>query len=255
MTAEQDQTTFDWIRYGRDERPNSRPPDWKGNFVSSLIPPGFESYGKILHPIHARYEFIDNPLSERENAILKIPSCEPLKSFVEKCRKAASGDRILWRDLAALLGVPFAPGIKHEWYRETIQDPWCWPRLLSGPAEGWLEQEQCRALAGILEASGSSQECLFRFSDIPFYAPANQQQPQLFRGSLGEVCDFQSQRRLSFEYWWPHNRQWCVCSDYDLEFTVVGGSRGLLSRLLRDDVLECIEVTQATRIDQYSPMP
>ena len=61
--------------------------------------------------------------------------------------------------------------------------------------------------------------------------------------------------QFSPEYWWPPNRAWCVCSDYDLMFTVVGGSRHLISALLKSDVLECLEVTPQTRIDSLAPMP
>ena len=60
-----------------------RTPDWTGHFVSHLVPPRFESYAKVLHKHSTHCEFIDDPLSEPEKTILRIPSCEPLKSFVE----------------------------------------------------------------------------------------------------------------------------------------------------------------------------
>jgi hypothetical protein len=255
MFPEQNQTVFDWIRTGRDELASGRTPDWRGNFVSHLIPPVFESYAKLLHGIQAHYEFVDQPLSAAENAILRIPTCEPLRSFVEGRRADPRGSRIRWKELADLLDVPFAPAINHEWYRQKLKDPWCWPRLLSGPDEGYLSEEECQALASRLKSVVDGEDCFFRFSDIPFYAPVRAGEPQMFRGTLDEGCDFKKEKRLSFEYWWPSSRSWCVCSDYDLKFTIIGGGRNLISTILLDRLLECIEVTPQTRVDSFAPLP
>jgi len=70
---------FEWIRAGREEVLARDKPDWK-NFVSNLIPRQFEAYAKILHQIDASYKNIDNPLTEREISILKIPACTKLRS-------------------------------------------------------------------------------------------------------------------------------------------------------------------------------
>jgi len=253
MLSERDQSTFDWIRQGRDEPLRSKTIGWKGNFVSHLIPPVFESYAKLLHRIEAHYEFIDKPLSASENAILGISSCDPLKSFVERRRIDSQGTLIRWKELAELLNLPIAPAIDHKWFLTKLSDPWCWGRLLRGPDEGYLSQEECETLASILKTFTSNQGCFFRFSDIPFYARSGQ--AQLFSGTLDEVAEFQKEKRLSFEYWWPSDQSWCVCSDYDLCFTIIAGPRQLVSALLRHSVLECIEVKQQTRIDVFAPLP
>ena len=83
----------------------------------------------------------------------------------------------------------------------------------------------------------------------------NSGKAQLFRGTLDAVCEFQKERHLCFEYWWPSDQSWCVCSDYDLPFTIIGGRPNLVSALLQDKVLECIQVTPQTRIDVFAPMP
>ncbi len=254
MKPEHDEIAFDWIRSGRNELAKSRTPEWAGNFVSHLMPPVFEAYAKALHRIDAQYSFLDNPLTAPEKAILGIPSCEPLKSFVERRRSESRGDRVRWKELAELLNVPFTPAINHEWYRKKLHDPWCWPRLLKGPDDGWLSQEECQTLISMLKSAGS-EDCFFRFSDIPFYAPINSGKPQLFRGTLDAVCGFQKERGNCFEYLWPSDRSWCVCSDHDMTFTVIGGCRNLVSAFLSDGVLECIEVTPQTRIDIFAPMP
>jgi hypothetical protein len=252
MKIEHDETVFDWIRSGRSKLPKSRTPEWTGDFVSHLIPPIFGSYAKILHRIEAHYRHIDHPLTSAENTILGIPTCEPLRSFIERRRANSPKSRVEWREIAELLNVPFTSEICHEWYRKKLEDPWCWPHLLSGPDDGVLGDAECKELSSTLMPFTNSEECFFRFSDIPFIASAG---PQLFKGTLNEVCGFPKGRVLGFEYWWPPEHDWCVCSDYDLKFTVVGGARKLTSALLVSNVLECIEVTPQTRIDSFAPMP
>jgi hypothetical protein len=255
VIVEQNQAAFEWIQNRRDEMMGRNSFDRTGNFVSQLVPPAFESYAKVLHRIQSHYEFIDNPLSESEKEVLKISTCEPLRSFVEARRCDPTGTRVRWKQLAELLDVPFAPAINHEWFRRKLEDPWCWARLLWGPNDGRLSDEECLALASVLESVTGNSECFFRFSDIPFYAPVNSGKPQLFRGTLDQVCALQKEKQLSFEYWWPTDQSWCVCSNYDLQFTIVAGDRTLISTLLQDSVLECIEVTPATRVDYSAPMP
>jgi hypothetical protein len=252
MQPHNDQALFDWIRSGREQLGNRRTPDWAGNLVSHLVPPLFEAYAKILHRVEAHYENIDSPLSQAEISILGIPPCEPLKSFIEGRRANLLGNRVKWKELAELLHVPFAPEICHEWYRKKLVDTWCWPHLLSGPGDGGLDAEACAELASMLTSFTDGQECFFRFSDIPFI---NSDKPKLFKGALNEVCAFPEGRRFGFEYWWPPDRSWCVCSDYDLHFSVVGGPRRLMSALLASSVIECIGVTPENRIDVFAPMP
>ncbi len=187
-----------------------------------------------------------------KSALLKIPPCEPLKPFIEARRTLSLGNRVKWKELAELLKVPFAPEICHEWYRKNLDDTWCWPRLLSGPADGKLQPDECAELVSLLVPFTNSEECFFRFSDIPFF---NSDEPKLFRGVLNEVCGFLEGRRFGFEYWWPPDQSWCVCSDYDLHFSVVAGPRTLVSALLASSVLECIEITPENRIDVFAPMP
>jgi len=252
MQPESDQAVFDWILRGRERTAGPRTPNWAGNFVSHLIPSVFDAYAKILHRVEAHYENIDTPLTSAEIAILKIPRCEPIKSFIENRRANSAGNRVRWKELAELLNVPFAPEICHEWYRKKLEDRVCWSRFLSGPADGKLQEEECSELVSTLRPFTDGEKCFFRFSEWPFI---NFDQPKLFKGALNEICGFLKDRRLGFEYWWPRDQSWCVCSDYDLHFTIVGGPKALTSGLLASNELECIEVTAKNRIDVFAPAP
>ena len=244
---------FEWIRAGREKVLARDKPDWKSS-VSNLIPRQFEAYAKILHQIDARYENIDNPLTEREISILKIPACTKLRSFVDRLRKEGRGPRIRWRELAQVLGVPFGPEICHEWFRVNMETSECWPRFLSGPDDASLSAEELSALLSVLQPFTGNQNCFFRFSEIAFIAT---DRPIQFSGTLEELCAFLANGKYQStpEYWWPADHSWCVCSDYDLTFTIVAGTNELVSGILNDPTLEALQVAPETRIDSYAPVP
>jgi hypothetical protein len=250
-----DDAAFQWIRNGQEKGPARDDPNWRGNFVSRLIPQRFNAYAKILHRVEANYKYIDNPLSEREDAILKIPSCKKLRSFVENLRKKGRGPRIRWSTLAHLMGVPFAPEICHEWFQASME-PGCWPRCLFGPADGNLCAEELSEVLSLLAPFTGKQDCYFRFFQYS-HSFLVKGEPIFFCGHLDELSTFLTDGKYQNtpEYWWPADHSWCLCSEYDLMFTLVGGSKELISAVLKDTTLEALEVTPQTRIDNYAPMP
>jgi hypothetical protein len=249
-----DEKPFDCIRDGRQQLLPVRSPCWEGNFVSHLMPASFEAYAKILHGVSASYENIDNSLTSAEIALLKIPRCQQLESYIRKMREEHTGSRIRWKALAQLIGVPFEQEICHEWFRKVLDDPACWPRFLLGPDEGNLDSEELSALCSQLRQLENDKECYFRFAEIPF---VGETKPILFNAVLEELEAGLAKLNYQFtpEYWWPKDRTWCVCSDYDLSFTFVGGPKRLISALLKDAKLETLEVSAQTRIDNEAPLP
>lgn len=73
----------------------------------------------------------------------------------------------------------------------------------------------------LLRPFTGEQECFLRFAAIPFIGTAR---PILFAGGLDEVVSFLKEDEYQFspEYLWPSDRNWCLCSDYDLMFAVIG---------------------------------
>ena len=239
---------FEWIKTGVSELVSSEA------FVSHLLPPKFEAYAKILHPITANYANIDHPLSDQEIARLRIPPCTELRSFVETKRDKGEGPRIKWKELAAFFGVPFASEICHEWFRVRLSDPACWSRFFCGPDEGNLDCEELSEVLSLLRPFTGKQECFLRFAGISLVTKDG---PILFVGVLDEVVNFleENEYRFSPEYLWPSDRNWCLCTDYDLTFTVVGGPQKLISSVLGSSTLEALQVNQQTRIDWLAPIP
>jgi hypothetical protein len=153
-----------------------------------------------------------------------------------------------------LIGVPFEAEICHEWFRARMEEPGCWPRFLLGPDDGLLRAEEFPALLSVLQPFAGNRDAFFRFSEIAFIAT---HKPIQFCGTLEELPAFLTSRKSQFtpEYWWSADHSWCVCSDYDLTFTVVAGSKELISRVSNEPDLEALQVTPQTRIDFRAPMP
>jgi hypothetical protein len=217
-----------------------------------VIPDLFEAYAKIFHPIEGRYENIDHPLDLEEQKILGLPECHILRDFVQRMRTEPEAPTLRWKKVAEALGVPFQRHLSYEWFRSVLE-PGCWPRYVSGPVEGILEEREAAALISILSAFSSSSNCYFRFAEMPYIGT---DKPLLYSGELEHLQRFVKETRRKFtpEYWWPEDRSWCVCSDYDLTFTIVGGSKQLIDSILTNADLESIRVTADARVDYRAPI-
>jgi hypothetical protein len=73
----------------------------------------------------------------------------------------------------------------------------------------------------------------------------------LYSGDLYELTSFLTKPHFCStpECWWPQDRSWCVRTDWDLTFTLIGGSRTLVDTCVAHPRLECIAVQPETRID------
>lgn len=109
-------------------------------------------------------------------------------------------------------------------------------------------------MLSLLRPFTGEQECFLRFAAIPFIGTAR---PILFAGGLDEVVSFLKEDEYQFspEYLWPSDRNWCLCSDYDLMFAVIGGRQSLISSVLGTSALEALQVNQQTSIDSRVPIP
>ena len=109
-------------------------------------------------------------------------------------------------------------------------------------------------MLSILRTYSGSEDCLFRFSE---WGIQRTNKPLTVRGALDELTLFLTEKSYRFtpEYWWPADRSWCLCSEFDSKFTVVGGSKDLISSVVNNATLEALEVTAQTRIDNAVPLP
>jgi hypothetical protein len=261
MVVAADTTVFDWIAKGRDQQPEQKSdsPNWSGNVVAQCMPGVFPAYCKLFHPIHEDASIRNHALTwdEEKRANPAPVETEPGKkalaallrdsvlvghcSGVEETQDA----RVLWQTLAERYGLVFNPEFNPESFRKVFKTG-SWPRYLLGPAEGTLDRKTCEALISVFKPLSQTGGIYFRFSDYLM-----NDLPHLYSGDLNELTAFLTKPRFGStpEYWWPDDRSWCVCTDWDLTFTLVGGSRTLVEACLAHPILECIVVTPETRID------
>lgn len=232
-----------------------------GITVASCVPPIYPAYLKIFHSI-----FKDTSISD-----LQITWDEWEKSGagkVETAYREATPEtptlmdatvvfsaalsfgpafrRVKWSTLAERHGLLFHPEFNANSFRVIF--PRSWPRYLHGPAEGYLE---LNAYTRLTKALSRFIEPQFVYVKMPDMWKAADDAPRVFRGAIHEVVEFlrEAAPNQSPEYVWPEDRSWCVNSDYDLNFTLVGGASELIAVLIREDELESIEISQEMRVD------
>jgi hypothetical protein len=218
-------------------------PAWRGNFVSHCLPSVFSAYAKIFHPIYADDSVEDRSASWAE--------ADDRPETVGRLVSVGSGPdpfgrRVTWQSLAQELGLTFHAEINDQSLRRRFPDR-SFPRYLVGPEEGSLDRPTCQSLVHALTPYTGAEACFFYYVAIS----TPKIEPLLYRGALTNVFE-------SFDlegvygtptYWWPGSRSWCLCTDWDLTFTLVGGSADLISSLLSTPELEALEVTPSSRVD------
>lgn len=249
---------IEWITSGvipPIERVDGQP--WSGTTVSNCVPPVFSAYAKVLHPIYEDLTIEDSTLSwDDVDKGRRSPSdlVEELKQSAKLVYVTPDGQRPLrrvrWAELAQRYGLQYTPELMAETFTRIFPGA-SWPRHLFGPTEGSLDEEMRDALVEILKDRTESGDCYFHFW---FMATRELEQDLLYRGPIGEVRLFPDSIpdvRLTPTHWFPVERTWLVCTDYDLCFTLVGGPDELVDVLLDSSTLECVRVEPDTRIDNY----
>jgi len=233
-----------WIRDDTDRLLTLDGSDWRGNFVSHCIPPIFAAYCKLFHPIYTDATVPGD--SGSWAAADDAP--ETMGRLVSVSTDSGPhGRRVRWRELAEEFGLRFHPEFNDTSLQRVFPDN-SWPRSLLGPDEGSFDTSTCRRLIDALQPFTGGATCFFHYDVI---ATRRCESNIAFRGNLDDAirCCDDDDVHASPTHWWSENRDWLVCTDWDLKFTLVGGSSDLIARLLADDELECIGVTPKTRID------
>ncbi len=202
-----------------------------GNLVSCCVPPIYESYGKIFHRIEEDLAIVDRSLTWSEST--------NVDDFDTNSRQ-----RIRWRDLAERLGLRMHPELNDESFFLGKS----WYRYLFAPDAGILDEEDCRELVSTIKSCCNTGPCYFLYD---LMTTENYESDLLFEGSLDDIFEVRNieKVRASPTAWWPEDRRWFVHTDYDLTFTLVGGSEQLIDALVASKVVECIKVNPGHRID------
>ncbi len=232
--------------------------------VAHCIPPIFPSYAKIFHPISEDSAVQSDTLTWQEDAqnftpqpgIPKSPATHVVQEFIERSTLVYGGARpnsrlvrIRWAQLAWRLGLPFTVTLS-SWSFTRRFPGRSWPKRLIGPKEGSLEGPERDALVSVLHRHTKVDCCFFH---VWLLATNEWREDLLFEGGLRDASLFPEgvpRVHCTPTHWFPEDRSWLVCTDYDLTFTLVGGSESLVRDLVTNPVLECVLVSSEMRVDR-----
>ena len=249
LTVVSDLAPSAWIEAGKLPAPGPGAPCLVGN----CIPSGFEAYVKLLHPIYVDPTIKDHATSwhsaeQRDTGAPGILSTGTLVR--ESSYGRAKGERLRWEDLANRYGLTFHADVNDGSFTRYFSDR-SWPRYLLGPDEGTLDPETCRELAAVLAPATLSQSVFFYYAGLSVQG----YEPRMYLGKLRDVMEFFEMNEdllATPEYWWPESREWCVCTDWDLSFTLIGGSEETIRTISRSPILETLTVTPNSRVDWHA---
>ncbi|MGM8216436.1 hypothetical protein ACLIA0_12775 [Bacillaceae bacterium W0354] len=213
--------------------------DKVGCKVLNLLPNTFERYIKIIHPIYR-----DNNIQDEK---LLWSDTDP-DDFV----KFDVGERLTLKSLAKKYHLPYTKEISTWSIHHALGGI---PRYLICPDEGTMDEMTLRQLVSVLECFCIGKACFFYYEVLKLiYSVGLESGEELFyKGKLEEVFSLYKmgdQMEIgSPTYWWCEDKSWCIYTDYDMDFSIVGGSDEIVDALLSNNELECIEVESTTRLD------
>lgn len=236
--------------------------NWNGNFVSHCVPAVYPAYCKVFHPIYEDHSVKDRNLTWDDlNRKRSRNLDDPIEKLLGDATTIYGGEYdpknvmpITWRELADRIGLQFHPELIVSSFTRNFPGS-SWPRYLIGPDEGHLEINTLKAIvlsiAKLTSNFEFSQPCYFHYDLI---ATASYESELLFKGKLLHVFDTPCLEDVSTTptHWWPSDREWFVTSDWDLTFTLIGGSIDLVNSLVWNSEIDCVRVTPNTRVDYKS---
>ncbi len=222
---------FDWIQKETDQV-NNTSSDWKGNVVTHCIPKRYQYFCKIFHRMYQDKNISNEQLLWRD--------CDPNEEFV-------LGNLITYKELAEKYRLNYTK----EFSTNSISMLFnrSLPRYLISPEEGDMEIDMVKEIVKNLNPFSQGKRCYFYY---PFLKKRHWDgEDQIFQGALEEVLVLSTKEDPlgSPTYWWPEDKSWCLCTDFDLDFTLFGGTKEMVESILNNPLLEAIWVDSNTRID------
>jgi hypothetical protein len=222
---------------------------WEDEFtITIVVPAGFEAYARVLHPVETpgngdrlvRWADVAawSGMPLRQDAqfhSIALPPTAPAEPPPYGSQGPQEGS--LYLPDAEVLAA-----IARDW-TATPQD--CWFCVWDG--FGW---DAASTVATLTEA-GQPPEIIEEPRRDPVPGPVRDgprvrlphRDYLLYSGPAEAVATLASLDGTwgqSPNIWWPADRAWCVASELDLQWTYVGGPRGLIDAILADDRIEAL---------------
>jgi hypothetical protein len=221
---------------------------WDEHVITMVVPAGFEAYARVLHP--AEIPGDEGRLVRWADvaAWSGLPLRKDAQFHSVALPPTAPGGPPPYGGQGPHEGSLFAPdaevlaAILRDW-TATPED--CWFCVWDG--FGW---DNASTFAALTE-TGRPPEIIEEPRRDPVPGPVREgprvhlpnrdyllyQGPTAAVGTLARVDGTYGQYP---NLWWPADRAWCVASEIDLQWTYVGGPRGLIDAVLADDRIEAL---------------
>ena len=251
ITEADDLTPFAWIEAALRSPMGESPEGDAVLRTLDVIPPSFVAYAKVFHAIYedpsrAKQDTTWDEAQKSGEVDGELPPLDEAREGSRLVRTGVGGAaprgwrRVRWSELAEQLGVPYGAQLSA---RDLDRASWgrSWPARLVGPDEGDLGPDMLHALLLAIRDEGDPGTCYFWWWLVACLNNFDSEDIRdfLFRGRLPDLPQFlDAKSATSPTCWWPERREWCVATDWDLCFTVVGGSESLIARVLASPEIE-----------------
>lgn len=239
------------------------------NKIHNTIPPIFESYCKIFHPFEVVVEE-NETLTKNErygkwgSMLLKhdnkgIPHCYEVNErgeeidIVKRKEKEQhvweSKERksISWKSVTEKYGLNYHSEINPDSFVRKFQQIG-WPSNLGFPSEGFLPQPELEKFLEIAKKHTPSGR-VYIYQKAPNTIWKNNEPEDLVLCSIAEVKEYFTNGFVGYMY--DEERRWIIFNDTDLYFSIVGGTKKLITDLQHSQ-LETLECREDTRVDNWS---
>jgi hypothetical protein len=221
------------IRWERDPTPAAWVADRlrspQENVVGSLVPAGYQAYARLFHPAFDSRTGSTIRWEEIARRNRRIPHPRMQFSAINRLPEDFADDDVVPGPSLGSLPVPQRETLIDLLEPETATAARCWFCTEDGllvDDQGIKERVRLPSRATYLLHEGHIDRALVP----PPHKPARKYEHLI--GPLAEQ---------SPNLWWPDDRAWFVATVCGLASTYIGGSRGLIDRLLGSSDLEVLE--------------
>lgn len=219
-------TAFKWIHHETDQMKfNKETMNYEGlPYVRHFIPKRFNHFCKILHPMYRDHNVKDENLLWAD-----APDDDEFKP----------GDRLWFKDLAKNYNIAYTNEITSGDIRRKIGSV---PRYILFADEGYIELEEVERIVSVLRSFTKEDTCYFQYDILKIVNMDRHAKEYLYSGKLIDVLELTKRPHGSPTYWWNASKTWCIYTDFDLTYSIVGGSKEIIDSFLSNPTLECFEI-------------
>lgn len=214
---------------------------YKGIFLQDLFPADFEKYCKILNPFYISPNY--KKLKRKKWNMKKLIE-EFLGEAGEHVDAIINYKTTDYKHICKLLKIEYRSNISSDIIsvkRRNNQPKW-----FLFPDEGTIANEIINDLTEILKNHTDKSSCYFFYTSYAI----DTMHDTIFNGTLQEFPNtYEIGQSGTPTYVWPEDKKWCIYTNYDTDFSIIGGTKELINNILNNKKLETFELSENFKFD------